>query len=213
MMTSSTRVPAASRRGRRPLAMLALLPAVLLAMPSATSARVDVGGAGFEQLLAVGADDRLALQGATVYRYMLFKVYAAGLYLQPGTPTARTLDADTARRLELVYFRDIAAADLERAAWHVLERSHAAAELERLRPRIERLHGWYRDVRAGDRFGLTWLPGRGTTLSLNGEELGTVEGEDFSAAYFGIWLGSSPIDSGMRTSLLSGEPPVDGSTQ
>jgi hypothetical protein len=47
------------------------------------------------------------------------------------------------------------------------------------------------------------VPGRGTTVSLNGEPLVEVEGADFARAYFGIWLGDDPMDRGLRKALLA----------
>ena len=77
-------------------------------------------------------------------------------------------------------------------------------ELERLRGRLERLNAAYRDVKPGDRYALTYLPGRGTELSLNGSPLTVIEGADFAAAYFGIWLGRRPIDEKLKRELLKG---------
>ena len=54
----------------------------------------------------------------------------------------------------------------------------------------------------GDRYSLTYIPGKGTTLSLNGVPKGTVDGADFAAALFSIWLGPNPIDSNFKQALL-----------
>ncbi|MDD1633559.1 MAG: chalcone isomerase family protein, partial [Methylococcaceae bacterium] len=59
----------------------------------------------------------------------------------------------------------------------------------------------YRDVKEGDRYALDYAPGKGTTLSLNGSPLGTIEGADFAAAYYAIWLGAKPISDTMRDEL------------
>ena len=77
-----------------------------------------------------------------------------------------------------------------------------AATFAALRPRIDRLNALYRDVNEGDRYALTYLPGSGTELSYNGRPLGRVEGADFAAALFSIWLGDSPVDEGLKRSLL-----------
>ena len=49
--------------------------------------------------------------------------------------------------------------------------------------RIDRMNRHYRDIKPGDRYALTFIPGRGTELSLNGTALVTIEGDDFAAAY------------------------------
>ncbi|MBK9111219.1 MAG: chalcone isomerase family protein [Nitrospira sp.] len=56
-------------------------------------------------------------------------------------------------------------------------------------------------MKPGDRYGLTYLPGVGTELALNGERKGIVEGADFAAAYFAIWLGPDPINEALKEGL------------
>ena len=51
---------------------------------------------------------------------------------------------------------------------------------------------------------MTYLPGRGTELALNGTPLAVIEGADFAAAYFGIWLGPNSIDDRLKRDLLKG---------
>ena len=64
------------------------------------------------------------------------------------------------------------------------------------------MHAAYRGVEAGDRYALTYRPGAGTELALNGEPLVSVEGADFAAAYFAIWLGPAPADERLKRDLL-----------
>jgi hypothetical protein len=39
---------------------------------------------------------------------------------------------------------------------------------------------------------------------MNGTPLIVIEGADFAAAYFGIWLGREPIDEKLKRDLLKG---------
>ena len=65
------------------------------------------------------------------------------------------------------------------------------------------MNGLYQDVEPGDRYALTYIPGVGTELSLNGEPQGLVEGREFSAALFGIWIGGTAMDEVLREELLA----------
>ena len=56
---------------------------------------------------------------------------------------------------------------------------------------------------SGDRYALSYVPGQGTELTLNGRRLVLVEGADFARVYFAIWLGERPLDDGMRDRLLA----------
>ena len=60
----------------------------------------------------------------------------------------------------------------------------------------------YVDVKPGDRYALTYVPGVGTELAFNGKPRGVIEGADFAAAYFAIWLGPQPLDNSLKEKLL-----------
>ena len=57
-------------------------------------------------------------------------------------------------------------------------------------------------MKPGDRYALTYIPGVGTELALNGKPKGVIEG-DFAAAYFAIWLGAKPLDASLKAQLLT----------
>jgi hypothetical protein len=124
----------------------------------------------------------------------------AALYLDDGTATDDPL-ADVPKRLELNYFWSIDAADFGRAGDEILKRNVDDGTLAALRPRLDQINAWYRDVKPGDRYSLTYLPGIGAELALNGTEIGVIDGADFANAYFRIWLGEDPIDANFREQL------------
>jgi len=157
--------------------------------------------ASFHERLSHG-DETLILHGVAVYRYrVLFKAYAAALYLGDGVPAERALE-DVPRRLEIEYFWDIPAEGFAKATLEGISRNVDPSTLARLVDRIERFNAFYTDVRPGDRYALTYVPGAGTVLSLNGEVRGSIEGADFAAALFSIWLGDVPFDATLKTQLL-----------
>ncbi len=130
----------------------------------------------------------LTLRGDALLRVgYIFKVYWASLHVGEGAATTNVL-GDVPKRLELVYLRNISAEDLIGAGDDALRRQVPADQLKALQPRIDRINAWYRDVKPGDRYTLTYIPGLGSELALNGAPLGVVEGADFASAYFGIWL-------------------------
>ena len=106
------------------------------------------------------------------------------------------------KRLEISYLVSIKGNDFGRGAEPILKRNQTPSEMGLLRSRIDRINDAYRDVKPGDRYALTYLPGRGTELALNGAPLTVIEGADFAAAYFGIWLGREPIDGKLKRDLL-----------
>ena len=156
--------------------------------------------AATDQLTEDGA--RFELAGATTFRWMsIVKVYDARLHLGAGEPSSKVF-ADIPVRLQLTYHRGFTAAEIIKGGDTLLARNVKADALVSLRERLELINRAYRDVREGDSYTLTYVPGKGTTLRLNGSPLVTVPGHDFAAAYFRIWLGDDPISKSMRDTLL-----------
>lgn len=172
----------------------------LLAAPAAASS-VQHHGVRFASQLRAG-DAVLRLQGVALLRYrVVLKVYVAALYLGKDVGPEAVL-GDVPRRLEIEYLWSIPADAFARATRDGIARNVDAETFAALGDRIERLAGLYADVEPGDRYALTYLPGVGTELSLNGRLLGLVEGADFAAAVFSIWLGESPLDASLKADLL-----------
>ena len=148
------------------------------------------------------ADDRrLTLIGVGLLRYWGFKAYTGAFYLEDGVPINDAL-AETAKRIELEYFRSIKGKDFGPATNKKIAKNVDTKTFERLSSRIDYHNSLYEDVRPGDRYALTYVPGKGTELSLNGESKGSIEGPDFAAAVFSIWLGPKPISNSFKQQIL-----------
>ena len=180
-----------------------LLVLLLTAVPSFASASVQVEGVRFPRAVDVGKE-RFILKGYGLLRYLVFiKAYAGALYLPDGAESMDVL-GPVAKRLELEYFHAIKSEDFAKATRKKIRDNITAAQATRFQSRIDQLADMYRDVRPGDRYALTFIPGEGTRLTLNGETLGTIPGEGFARAVFSIWLGTDPIDRNFRNVLLGG---------
>jgi hypothetical protein len=148
-------------------------------------------------------DVTLALHCVGLLRYkVVFKGYVAGLYLGPGVAAEEAL-ADVPKRLELSYFWGIKGSDISKAGDAILARNVDPDTLAQLRPRLDQMNALYETVNPGDRYALTYVPGLGTELALNGRRKGIIPGADFAAAYFRIWLGEQAIDAALRDQLLA----------
>jgi hypothetical protein len=169
--------------------------------PPVDAAAAEIEGVTFPDRYVVQGVD-LELNGTALLRYrVFFKVYVAALYLGQGV-APEDLFADTPKRLEIEYFYAFKAADFAKSTIEGIARNVAPGAFEDLQPRIEEMNRLYRDVAPGDRYALTYLPGVGTELSLNGAPLGRVAGAGFGAAMFSIWLGDVPLDSDLKRRLL-----------
>ena len=161
----------------------------------------EIEGVTFADRYQAG-ETTLVLNGVGLLRYRIFiKAYVAALYLGEGVRLEAVL-SDVPKRLELEYFWAIPGPDFGKAAEEILADNFSPDVITPLRSRLDRLSALYQDVKPGDRYALTYLPGVGMELAFNGTLKGTIEGADFAAAYFAIWLGNKPIDASMKAQLL-----------
>lgn len=174
---------------------------LLTAWSPCSSTGAQIEGVTFRDEHRIG-DTRLVLNNVTLVRYQIvIKAMVAGLYLGEKVKPAE-LFQDVPKRLELHYFWGLAGKDIVDASDKLLVKNLPAAKLTSLKDKIELMNSFYEDVKAGDRYTLTYIPGSGTELALNGKKKGVVPGADFAAAYFTIWFGKKPMDVAMRDELL-----------
>ena len=139
------------------------------------------------------------------YRYVyrvFFKLYDAALYAAPEVEIEKILAAETSFRLQFRYLREIEKSIILESSAKMLEKNLSPDELAQIADRVDRINQAYKTVRDGDRSSLTFIPGRGTSLRINGKSVTMIEGEDFAKLYFKIWLGEQPISLPLRESLL-----------
>lgn len=139
------------------------------------------------------------------YRYVyrvFFKLYDATLYASPGATADQVLQADTNFKLHFEYLRSIEKPVILQSAATILEKNLTNAQLDSIQSNVARLNEAYTSVDKGDRSSLRYENGIGTTLSINGQDVLTIQGQDFARLYFTIWLGKDPISNSMKSSLL-----------
>ena len=175
---------------------------LLIASTSRSGAAAEIEGVQFANQYRRD-DVTLSLHCVGLLRYkVLFKGYVAGLYLGAGVAPDKAL-ADVPKRLELSYFWGIKGSDFGKAGDEILARNVDPDTMAQLRPRLDQMNALYETVNPGDRYALTYVPGRGTELTLNGRSKGVIPGADFAAAYSRIWLGEQAIDTALRDQLLA----------
>ncbi len=145
---------------------------------------------------------RMEIQGTGLLRYFGFiKAYVGALYLEEGSLVTDVL-SDKPKRLEVEYFHALKGEDFGISTNKVIAKNTDAQTLEKIRPQIDDHNSLYEDVRPGDRYSLTYIPGRGTELALNGKTKGIIKGADFASALFSMWLGKFPMNEPFKKQLL-----------
>ncbi|NUM37132.1 MAG: chalcone isomerase family protein [Candidatus Brocadiae bacterium] len=174
---------------------------IVLVLLSSIVNAVKIDGVSFKKEYTLGKQ-KLLLRGYSTLNYMLFiKAYTGAFYLKSEIASDQAL-SETPRIIQLYYFHKISAADFRNATIEMIKKNTTAVEFQKIKDQVDTFNGLYKDVKPGDRYTASYLPGHGTTLYLNKEALGTIKGSEFSKAFFSIWIGEEPIDEKFRDRLL-----------
>lgn len=132
---------------------------------------------------------------------MVIDAYVGAFYMKKDVPSSKALES-VPKKLELSYFHDIKAEDFSDATIKMIKKNTGAGEYRKIAGKVKRFNALYRNVKKGDRYSITYYPGRGTTLALNKKALGTVKGALFARAIFSVWIGKEPISKKFRSKVL-----------
>ena len=134
----------------------------------------------------------LVLNGMALRSKFFIKVYVAGLYLpQKEKSAAAVLGADAPRRQVMHFLYDVTKEQMCEAWEEGLEQNtpNAAAEVKK---GFMTLCGWMEPIKKGNRIVLTYVPGEGTHVEVNGKTKGTLEGKATAEAALSTWIGPKP---------------------
>ena len=175
---------------------------VLLGMAAVTSA-VEVAGVNVPPTITVEGKT-LHLNGAGLRTKMMFKVYVAGLYLENTSKDAAAIaSSDQVKSMRLAILRSLKGKQVSEAIEEGFEKN-SKAQMGALKARLDKLGTMIPNVEKGDDIVLTYVPGKGTVVTVKGAEKGVVEGKDFADALFAVWLGGNPVQEDLKKELLKG---------
>jgi hypothetical protein len=188
----------------KPLNFL-LLAAALLVAPAAW-AQLTVAGVKYEDSSEVRGS-KLQLNGAGIRTKVIFKVYAAGLYLpKKAATTEEVLASAGAKRISLTLLREVQSAEFAEAFSRGIEDNTDKAAYARLQPSLQRMNqifAEHKKLNPGDVVLLDWVPGAGTVLTVKGAQQGEpFPDPEFYNALLRIWLGAKPADASLKEALL-----------
>jgi hypothetical protein len=185
-------------RSRKTIAMLAGLAAAAIVLAG------EVAGVKMPDSVVVEGKT-LKLNGMGLRRKVVFKVYVAGLYLEtPSTSGPAVISSDQIKRMQLSVLRSLKAAQVVEAIEEGFEKN-SKAQMGALKERLGKFGGMISDVVEGDQIVMTYVPGKGTSVSVKGTEKGVIEGKDFADALFAVWLGNNPVQEDLKKALLGGK--------
>lgn len=109
------------------------------------------------------------------------------------------------RRMELKIVVDSISARSINSLWiEGMAINNSASALEAQAQNLAKLSNMVRKrLRAGDVLAFDAVPGNGTAITLNGVKLGTINSDDFFPMLLRTWIGSIPLSSDFKDSLLA----------
>lgn len=162
-----------------------LLFTLLLALPAAAGTLADVS---LPDRVDVSGKS-LVLNGLGLRKKFFIKVYVGALYLPAKERTAaKILGADEPRRMVLHFLYGVSAKQMC-DAWDEGIADNAPGAPKELKTT---LCGMMEPIDSGKELVLTYLPGDGTKVEVNGKAKGTIPGKVAGDAILSTWIGAKP---------------------
>ena len=147
---------------------------------------------------------RLVLNGAGIRKKFFVGVYVAALYLpkREADPKA-LLAAPPPNRVTMHFVHSrVDKRKLDEAWRDGFGNNLRPEQLTPLADRLVRFIALFGDMHKGDTVVLDYRPGSGTSVTINDELRGRIEGADFNAGLLSVWLGHKPVTEGLKNDLL-----------
>jgi hypothetical protein len=167
----------------------------------------EIAGVTVDESIKTGDGVELKLNGAGIRSKFFFDIYIAELYMEnPATTSAEVIAAPGGKRMVMHFLYDEVGRDKLVEGWDEGFAENTTAEgFAAIKERALAFNSYFVDVKKGDQVILDFRPGTGTTVSIAGQEKGTIPGKDFNDALLNIWLGEKPVTSSLRAELLGGK--------
>lgn len=171
--------------------MRKLILAAALIVMSVTASAATVAGVNVPDTADVSGH-KLVLNGAGLRKKLFIKVYVGSLYLQAKqSNAAKILGDDTARRQVMHFLFSVGKEKMVEAWEEGLEDNTPNATPE-VKAAFKTLASWMEDMKDGQQIVLSYVPGTGTTVEVNGKNKGTLLGKPVADAILSTWIGPKP---------------------
>ena len=141
----------------------------------------------------------MKLQGMGLKTVFFFKAFVAGFYTNDMKQAS--LPAESSQRIEVEYFVNIPARKLSQFTVEQMKLNISPVEFGLIQKQIKLMAQYFVDLKPGDRFSLTYIPGTGTKFAHNGRLTGIIQGSLFARALFAVWIGQKPFDKQLKEQI------------
>jgi len=144
----------------------------------------------------------LMLNGLGLRTKFSVKVYVIGLYLERRSSDASAIIKADAPKRAVMQFVHAASKNQMADAFDDAFSDNTPDAKKTMKADIDRLLGALDSIKEGDQMVFTYVPGTGTTLTINGKEKVTIAGPGFGQVVFSMWLGPKPPNAGLKNGIL-----------
>jgi len=168
-----------------------VLAAALALAAAAPAGAATLAGVTLDDHVTVN-NQQLVLNGMGLRKKFVIKVYVGGLYLAAKQSNAATvLATDASRRMVMHFLYSVSKSQMA-DAWEEGLADNTPNASPEVKTAFKTLQSWMEDVPKGNRIVLTYVPGVGTTVEVNGRSKGTLGGKATSDALLNTWIGPDP---------------------
>ncbi|PYQ27591.1 MAG: hypothetical protein DMF56_19625 [Acidobacteria bacterium] len=168
-----------------------ILAATLTLATAVPAIAVTLAGVTLPDHVTAG-NQQLVINGVGLRKKFIIKVYVGGLYLPAKQSNAATVIAtDAARRLTFHFLFSVSKSQMADAWEEGLEDNTPNASAE-VKNAFKTLQSWMEAIPKGNEMVLTYVPGQGTTVEVNGKTKGTLPGKATADAILNTWIGPDP---------------------
>lgn len=166
----------------------ALFFTLFLALPTLAG---TLAGVTMDDAAAVNGQN-LVLNGMGLRKKLFIKVYVGGLYLPAKQSNASTVFATDQSRRMVMHFLYSVSKNQMCDAWEEGLTDNTPNASPEVKAAFKTLCSWMEAIPSGNRLVLTYVPGTGTTVEVNGKPKGTLPGKATSDAILATWIGANP---------------------
>lgn len=170
----------------------------------------ELAGVTLDDTMGIGDKTvTLAGMGIRVKTFLKVKVYLAGLYMEnPSKNAGDIIGSDQAKAMVMSFLYKEVEGEKLQESWRAGFDANTPSAGPDLKKRMERFVSLFSaSAIKGDTYIFSYEPGKGTTITLKGEDRATIPGADFASALMAIWFGDELGDGGLKKlkkSLLKG---------
>lgn len=135
---------------------------------------------------------QLALNGLGLRSKFFIKVYVGGLYLSAKQGNAGAVMSADAPRRQVMHFLYGVSKDQMCDAWKEGLEDNTKNPSAEVTKNFNSLCSWMEAIPKGNELTLTYVPGTGTSVEVNGKVKGTLPGKATADAILATWIGPKP---------------------